>query len=443
MASTLRLLYYHRPNSIRLPLSVLFVLVIVLSIVLTLISLNESLETGRLWPTMSRDAAHPPRDVRPDVVAGPAAVEVSAALNFTADTYLTEPVWDGVSVNLKSQRKPLPRVLQFKRFKSKLLLLRSPFIPNSSAGRDHGWKVLPGNIVVHDGDYDNPHNFAYITNAADTCKHFFDESRTRILIFVESNARNSDRRQLIRSTWALPMLQKALNFKVVFLLGKSRNRIAQDVVDEEFYAYGDIVQENFTESFKHLTLKSVMGLKWTRSHCPEADFIMKTDDDILIHVPNLIQMLAKHRGTEQLLLCHKNRSRQIIRRGSPLIKYQVSLHELPGSYFPAYCGGFAYVMSRSVLHSLYEASTRTPYFFIEDVYTTGFCRHKAGIELVDHSSISLRPHVTAAQSPCSFAEGRITSQELSAEEMKRIWEALNTRGFFCPVPIATNLIDSH
>lgn len=64
-------------------------------------------------------------------------------------------------------------------------------------------------------------------------------------------------------------------------------------VVEESRTYGDILQEDFTDSYMNLTLKSVMALKWTSTHCQQAQYLLKTDDDIFVNVPTLLTYLQE------------------------------------------------------------------------------------------------------------------------------------------------------
>lgn len=61
-----------------------------------------------------------------------------------------------------------------------------------------------------------------------------------------------------------------VEFKLVFLLGlpPSQNKTeVQDRIDYEVEKYGDVIQENFIDSYNNLTLKSIMMLKWVKHNC--------------------------------------------------------------------------------------------------------------------------------------------------------------------------------
>lgn len=301
------------------------------------------------------------------------------------------------------------------------------------------WVVLPGNVTVHVGEENIPFDISYKINAANVCKTF-DSSRSKLLVFIASSVGHFSQRKAIRETWGLKFLQEAYNYRLIFLLGNDSDQHNENKVTQEGFRYGDLVQINLIESFRNLGRKSVAGLQWTKAFCEEADFVMKTDDDILVHIPNLLRALKTAKNPDSLLMCHENRMRKILRKEllnnvdvpPSYHKYEVSENELPGEYYPPYCSGMSYVLSSSVGKRLLKASLGTPVFFIEDVYLTGFCRHKAGILITPHVGITLRPPINFYQAACTFKDGRITSQEVGVDDLYKLWAELNTQGFFCP-----------
>lgn len=68
-------------------------------------------------------------------------------------------------------------------------------------------------------------------------------------------------------------------------------------IAEESRTYGDIIQEDFVDSYLNLTLKSVMALKWADQYCSDLRYFMKADDDIFINVPRLLAFLDEQRQT--------------------------------------------------------------------------------------------------------------------------------------------------
>ena len=71
------------------------------------------------------------------------------------------------------------------------------------------------------------------------------------------------------------------------MLGYSLEQTQQDSIRNESLVHGDIVQGNFLDSYKNLTYKTVMGHMWVSRFCRQAQFVMKTDDDIYLDLYGL------------------------------------------------------------------------------------------------------------------------------------------------------------
>ncbi|XP_075547265.1 beta-1,3-galactosyltransferase 4-like [Dermacentor variabilis] len=72
--------------------------------------------------------------------------------------------------------------------------------------------------------------------------------------------------------------------------------ILQERVANESARYGDIIQADFRDTYRNLTLKSVFLLKWAFMYCSRAQFLLKTDDDVFVNVDNLVRFLLTLRN---------------------------------------------------------------------------------------------------------------------------------------------------
>ena len=68
----------------------------------------------------------------------------------------------------------------------------------------------------------------------------------------------------------------------IFLLGKSDlavpdNDKREALLKEEAREWGDILQGDFQDSFRNLTLKEIMFLRWIPHFCPHTKFIFKVN----------------------------------------------------------------------------------------------------------------------------------------------------------------------
>ena len=94
------------------------------------------------------------------------------------------------------------------------------------------------------------------------------------------------------------------NTQVIFLLGHVGNDTIplQINVTKESETFGDILQEDFIDSYANLTLKTLMMLKWYNQSCSSnVPYILKTDDDVYINLQNL-QKLVKLNKIPNLLM---------------------------------------------------------------------------------------------------------------------------------------------
>lgn len=176
------------------------------------------------------------------------------------------------------------------------------------------------------GIYIYPENKTTILSPLDLCS-----PAPFLLIVVCSAVSNEKARLAIRETWANKYhLEMTYNstVKVVFILGQSDNDtlnvcfvfiflivilsiknckiffFLQNSVAEESEKYNDIIQERFHDTYNNLTLKSVVLLKWVTSNCETSKYLMKTDDDMFINIPKLLETLnARPKSNGTLIGC--------------------------------------------------------------------------------------------------------------------------------------------
>jgi len=151
----------------------------------------------------------------------------------------------------------------------------------------------------------------------------------------------------------------------------------QSLVEAESDKYGDIVQGPFIDHYHNLTLKNLMGLKWAVRHCPNARFILKSDDDAFIDVAQLKNFIQRtfgggevHQLDGNTLICNVQENGQVQRSG----KWAVSVRDYPEHDYPPFCSGLAYVFRPSLARKLLAASRAGlvhPVLWIDDVYVTG------------------------------------------------------------------------
>ena len=197
------------------------------------------------------------------------------------------------------------------------------------------------------------------------------KEEVELLILVTSSLRHSDRRLAIRETWG----RQQSNVKMIFLLGNTAapDEVLEDEIKTENENYNDILREDFIDSYQNLTLKTLGGIKWGAIFCSQAQFVLKTDDDMYVNVPLLrSHLMTEYRGAGRVITgCVKNGP-----GGAP---QPLSPHGVPfKTVHPLFTAGAGYVLSGDLMEPLYRASLDIGLVRVEDAFLTGYCARAVG-----------------------------------------------------------------
>ena len=235
----------------------------------------------------------------------------------------------------------------------------------------------------------NFHDYEYLINNEHVC----NDKDVTLLMLVISAPGNFKMRQVARNTWMTVKSYKNMIITHMFLVGYQSNADSA-TLKKESLIYGDIVQEDFVDSYRNLTLKSIMGLKWASTFCQNAELVFKVDDDIIVNIYSLIVNLISfnvqindsilctiiHTGIKNDLLpvryYHNNKLHKK--------KWLVTRSQYPDNCYPVYCGGALYAMTPRIAQHLYQMSLRTRYYPVEDVYITGILPALSGVTFNRH-----------------------------------------------------------
>jgi len=238
----------------------------------------------------------------------------------------------------------------------------------------------------------NPHPFNYIINSPNVCA---GDQEIYVIAYVHTAPDHYKRRVVIRQTWGDASYYD-VGIRVVFVMGAADNASydVQRALEFEAAQYGDIVQEDFLDTYRNLTYKGVAALRWIARYCARARYVLKTDDDIFVNAFNLLRHLARldRVGVTRapgaapvppngLLLCLVWYTMKVMRTG----KWKVSKEEWPEDSYPTYCSGSAFIMTTDVAVAMHRASYDVPFFWVDDFYITGLLPLKLGPSVVRHS----------------------------------------------------------
>lgn len=210
-------------------------------------------------------------------------------------------------------------------------------------------------------------NFLHLLTPRNVCQN----TSIRYIQIVTSYAGEVTARSALRRAYPSEELQK-LGIQRVFLLAKTKNAltdVTQHALQDENRRFGDLLQGNFMESYRNLTYKHAMGLKWSSAACPHADFIFKMDDDIVVDLYQIVQLLEPYKNpTFDFLGYVFDQVRPIRMKAN---KWYVTKGEYSRNYYPKFVSGWFYVTTPASAAKIVEQASHLRYFWIDDVFLTG------------------------------------------------------------------------
>lgn len=245
-----------------------------------------------------------------------------------------------------------------------------------------------------------------------------------LLVLVHTSPGNFAKRRTIRETWG----QARPKMRLVFMVGLVRDEGLQKLLEEESEMYEDIAQGNFVDAYRNMTYKHVMSLKYAIYHCPQTKYVLKTDDDVFVNTPSMMQFLGgvlSPYGASNLLLCVPFKNAKVLR--SYRSKWRVSFSEYPRREYPTYCPGWAILYSPDVLFLLYREAQMNEYFWIDDVHITGTLVEKVHVVHTNVVPFVLSrqnvEEVTSNQNSVSVSKMFLYGwPNLSEREIRALWD---------------------
>lgn len=271
-------------------------------------------------------------------------------------------------------------------------------------------------IIPTERLYNKPHR--YLINPQDVCP---EDQPVDYLFMVYSAPEYVEARSVVRRTWANDAKKYSGN-KVLFLFGKPSKSRLQSTLQFEAQQYGDIVQEEFLDTYQNLTLKTVMMLRWASHCCPQARFVVKIDDDCFPNLANFYRVM--HGQPEDTIygeLKHRDRPHREVGH-----KWYLSREEFPRDMFPDYITGGMYVIGGRVVNLLYRATGQVSLFRVEDMYLTGMCAERAGVARVN----LVGTYNLKLSTLCEYKKA-IYGHHVTPVEMNEVWHAMKLLEYKC------------
>ncbi len=263
----------------------------------------------------------------------------------------------------------------------------------------------------------------------------------RLLVAVCSAVENRREREAVRRAWASKDLTPD-GVRVVFLVGRRKDvgpegREGDAALRREQEEFGDLVQEDFVDSYANLSIKSLFLLKLASSPDFPFSYVLKTDDDVFVNLRSLAREVDRRTEAADAaaaaaaasppsplllgnLICGAHPIRDVRN------KWYASPHMFSGKVYPNYLSGTAYLMSASAAGALFRAAMEDSpdgIFNLEDIYVTGILARRVGIRPRDHPGFTYTKR--SLKLPCLYLQA-FSSHGLTPEEMESMADKVRT-----------------
>jgi uncharacterized protein YxeA len=246
-----------------------------------------------------------------------------------------------------------------------------------------------------------------------------DGMGVKLLIIVTSAPSHFLHREAIRLTWGHFTLRRDLN--IAFLIGKTDDRNTTDGLLEEMSLYSDIIQANFQDTYRNLTLKTFAALEWTIRYCSKAEYLLKTDDDMFINVHNLLQFIHKvDKDDREEPKIYGRLVQEAWADRSEDSKYFLPYDQFTNNEFPDYVAGGAYLFSTLIAQSLFEKGMEAQFMQMEDVFLTGVVAESMNVTRVGVDEFRTDRFEMVNTSRCELSKF-ISFHMISYPEQFEIW----------------------
>uniref|UniRef100_A0A914I4S6 Hexosyltransferase n=1 Tax=Globodera rostochiensis TaxID=31243 RepID=A0A914I4S6_GLORO len=212
-------------------------------------------------------------------------------------------------------------------------------------------------------------------------------NQTELIMLTMSRRNGFENRMGIRQTW---MNDSVPGEVIRFLIADAEDGEANDVqqkLEEEQAKHGDLVfLHGFVDIYAHLHLKMYGGFEWQQSFCANAEWVMKVDDDALVHLRRLAHWTGKKFrpivAQNPLVFFGKIFHLPLPIR-DPESKWYAPKEMYPKDMYPDFMQGIVYLTTPATINAILLHTQQIDGFYLDDVVYTGILAELANVTLSD------------------------------------------------------------
>ncbi|KAF7703337.1 hypothetical protein HF521_022344 [Silurus meridionalis] len=206
---------------------------------------------------------------------------------------------------------------------------------------------------------------------------------------------------------------------------EGREELQQNILQESA-EHHDIIQSDFLDSYKNLTIKTMVMMEWLATYCQNADYAMKIDSDMFLNLNSLMTMLLKAPKENYITGLVANGA--IVLR-NPSSKWYLPKNVFPEDFYPPYALGLGYVFSLDLANKIIEGAKQVQAVYIEDVFL-GLCMRHLGIPYTRQADQSLFNVFPVPYNRCKYSK-LIATTTYNLQHQVDSWKDLKRPGPPC------------
>ncbi|KAL6733324.1 hypothetical protein Aduo_003977 [Ancylostoma duodenale] len=206
----------------------------------------------------------------------------------------------------------------------------------------------------------------------------------KILVLVPSSVNNRENRNVWRRTYGQPSNKEEFGYTAIFCIGTSQDPNDQNRLLEEAMDYGDILQADFVDSYRNLTVKMLSAIRYVVIAAREAKSVFKVDDDVSWRIRSVTSYIHNVvNGKTPVFHCYRHEAGGAPPRNK-WRKWYTTVEEYPFKTLPTYCLGWSYIATLPALDAVLSRAHLERFLWLEDVLITGVLnQNRAAIVGID------------------------------------------------------------
>uniref|UniRef100_A0A183CI27 Hexosyltransferase n=1 Tax=Globodera pallida TaxID=36090 RepID=A0A183CI27_GLOPA len=211
--------------------------------------------------------------------------------------------------------------------------------------------------------------------------------QTELIMLTMSRRHGFENRKGIRQTWMNDSVPGEVIRFLIADAGEGETADVQKKLEQEQAKHGDLVfLHGFVDIYAHIHLKWYGGLEWQQSFCANAKWVMKVDDDALVHLRRLAhwtEKIFRPIVVQNPLVYFGEIFHLSPPQRNPESKWYISEDVYPEDMYPDFMQGTVYLTTPATINAILLRTRQIDGFYLDDVVYTALLAKLANVTLSD------------------------------------------------------------